>query len=899
MPRIPSVSDVRSVSAGVTRDPGVRATAEDFGLAAARGLAGLGLGLGDLAAGLAELERNPPEDETKGSDDPKPKEKQGNKTGGKGRDRGGDAREPGHRNTAFAGAAPRTFAGVPAVIGRTQAAEGVVAAIGHKVAMRGQGKELNRTQDYDGSSPVDVARQAQETIRAEGEQRLKVLAPGQRAAARAAAEPVERAHVLHSLQLAQNQKVAALEQAKAETLAGLKAQAVDDPAAAEMLLAEGLDLLQGLHEAGALTATQLDREGTAFQRELYTDMLRGQPAAAVVTDLEAGLYDAALDDPALKDQLLTETRWRLQSETAQGQAHARAQVAAAEQGRRPPKELSETMNALLAAGNLADVELAVETRQRVNRAVEGLRFAPEADFESAIDALSPAAEAPDRAARLEIQEGVRRGGEALLAARRADPAAYVMDQPAVAAAFAAVRTNPAFLPYALDARLAAQAALGLTAEEQRLLSREEAASMRQGLQSLPADQQAAALSALSETQGTRSGRLAAELEEAGLAAPLAAQLDAGDSITPVRPISEAPEPPRAGFESDIIAETAQLLLAEGEAAPLPPRPLLKPRRTNSVPTSAQSSDDASAALSTSQEESRSDVRPSEQRLLNRYRPLRKENYDALVDGLDPAEVASFEEHINREAERAGASSEIEDLARRLAAQNLRNGYPFADALALALREVGIEDRNLRTGNERPFMRLDARDQVVSSNPDAAPSEHAVTEPSFVALGATRKLDEDLITLGITPALRGDIARAEDAIVVRGLIRRIMNVRQAIAAGDLQEKESLKKEIGALEGTNQKFLVGQLQAKVNRALDRPETVPWALTDAEVYSVYRSLGGSVEVADFVADVAEVAALVNPYALLVAAIGELSEAQQDSLRSAYEAELYRRGIFTRPKS
>ncbi|HIC82451.1 MAG TPA: hypothetical protein EYP07_16030, partial [Kiloniellaceae bacterium] len=90
MPRIPSVSDVRSVPAGVTRDPGVGASAEDFGLAAARGLAGLGLGLGDLATGLAKLESKPPEDEH-----PKPKEKQGNpkgndKAGGKGRDRGGD-----------------------------------------------------------------------------------------------------------------------------------------------------------------------------------------------------------------------------------------------------------------------------------------------------------------------------------------------------------------------------------------------------------------------------------------------------------------------------------------------------------------------------------------------------------------------------------------------------------------------------------------------------------------------------------------------------------------------------------------------------------------------------------------------------------------------------------------
>ena len=59
-----------------------------------------------------------------------------------------------------------------------------------------------------------------------------------------------------------------------------------------------------------------------------------------------------------------------------------------------------------------------------------------------------------------------------------------MDQLAVAAALAAVRANPAFLPFAPDARLAA-------------------ASVRQGLQALPVEQQAGALSALRETLGAR------------------------------------------------------------------------------------------------------------------------------------------------------------------------------------------------------------------------------------------------------------------------------------------------------------------------------------------------------------------------------------------------------------
>ncbi|WP_420348606.1 hypothetical protein [Pelagibius sp.] len=66
----------------------------------------------------------------------------------------------------------------------------------------------------------------------------------------------------------------------------------------------------------------------------------------------------------------------------------------------------------------------------------------------------------------------------LLTARCEDLGATVMDRPA---AFAAVRANPAFLPFALNTRPAAQAALGLTTEVQRLLSREEAALVLHGL----------------------------------------------------------------------------------------------------------------------------------------------------------------------------------------------------------------------------------------------------------------------------------------------------------------------------------------------------------------------------------------------------------------------------------
>ncbi len=85
----------------------------------------------------------------------------------------------------------------------------------------------------------------------------------------------------------------------------------------------------------------------------------------------------------------------------------------------------------------------------------------------------------------------------------------------MAATVTAVQANPAFLPFALDARLAAQSALGLWLEEQRLLSWEEAASVLQGLRASPLEQQAAPVAELRDTYAARISRVAPELEVAG------------------------------------------------------------------------------------------------------------------------------------------------------------------------------------------------------------------------------------------------------------------------------------------------------------------------------------------------------------------------------------------------
>src|SRR3546814_9047059 len=116
----------------------------------------------------------------------------------------------------------------------------------------------------------------------------------------------------------------------------------------------------------------------------------------------------------------------------------------------------------MADGDGADAERAIELAQRERQRLERLRYAPAAVVREEIAKLAPAGDAVDAEARRRQQEEVRIQVEAMLRDRRHDPAAYVMNQPAVAEAFAAAARDPALLGHAVAAGLAAQAALGLS-----------------------------------------------------------------------------------------------------------------------------------------------------------------------------------------------------------------------------------------------------------------------------------------------------------------------------------------------------------------------------------------------------------------------------------------------------
>src|SRR3546814_12787572 len=91
-----------------------------------------------------------------------------------------------------------------------------------------------------------------------------------------------------------------------------------EPLAAERFAADGTALLQSQVKAGALTPDQFALRNEAFRRGLFAAAIQSRPAVDAAAALAAGVYAAALDDPALKDFLLTQPHWRLQTAQAQG-----------------------------------------------------------------------------------------------------------------------------------------------------------------------------------------------------------------------------------------------------------------------------------------------------------------------------------------------------------------------------------------------------------------------------------------------------------------------------------------------------------------------------------------------------------------------------------------------------
>ena len=684
MPRIPSVSDVRSVSASATRDPGLRASAEDFGLGIARGIAGVGGGLNDLGDGIEVRRRRKQAAEERAQE-----------------------REEQREQTQFL---QRMFQQFGAALEKVEAVEAKMQSMKHVAEMRQTSEAIIEAEQYRGGSPLKAAEESKQELIRQEEQSLKALPTESRALAREAAALVRQGHGLRAAQRLQNQRVIALEQGTAATLTLLQEQAVADPAAAAKLTADGLELLRQLHGEGALSDAALEAQSAAFRRELYVDMLRGQAAVDVVADLEAGLYDEALGEPGLKQQVLTENRWRLQGELAQGQANARTLAESEARGETPIAALSEATQVLLAVGDFADLERDVDVERRVRSAIESLRFAPESSFDDEIDKLAPAAGAEDRPARLAIQEAVRRGSERLLEERRADPADYMMGLPSIAQAFAAAKDAPSLLPAAVRGRLAAQEAMGLKPEEQRALTKGEVTEILQGFQTVPLEARVEAAKALRTAYGDQIGGVAAELEEAGLPFRLVQALDpSGDTIS-IQDATGLPEALASGSEGDIIQEAADRLLA-GSMPPLPRLKPLGPNGSQGASITPFAGEDAVPPIPPRRPGRQ--LTSSEQALLEKYRPLMEKDETEVREGLDARLVAGLEAMIDHQIQGGEAHPAINELAKRLALKHLGNGEWLERAVSLALIEMAIEEPNPSLDTSR-YMPKPTGDPVVDA-----------------------------------------------------------------------------------------------------------------------------------------------------------------------------------------
>jgi hypothetical protein len=526
MPRIPSAADVNPVGASAARLPNVRAGAGDFGLAIAQGLADVGRGLGDVGDRLSMDARAAAEE--KGWEEGSTETKQN----------------------------------------QLATADATTDIVVHRVNLREAAIQMLDGWDYDGSLPREAARKASQALSALEEGRLKTLPPERRAAAKAAAAPIRQGHGLRTAQRAQNRNVEALSQKTDETLQLLESQAVREPQAAERYAGEGTALLQSLFKAGALSEGQFAAQSESFRRSLYTAVVRGQPAVAALAELEDGVYDEALADPALKRFLMTETAWRLQGEAALGAAGVEGQVARARRGEAVSAGLQERAQRILDAGAMANAGPAVERAQRIRSELQSLRYAPEAAVEEGLAALASAADGFGADERLKIREEVRVQSQAMLRERHSDPAAYVMGQPAVAEAFAAAERDPALLPDAVAARLAAQAAMGLAPELRGALTKVERGQILAGLQPLVPRDRCAALEALARQYGDQAGQVAADLAEAGLSLLETLLLEPGSDaagwlkmarLVDSQHQEQRSKPP----DADAIAETAGRLLQEG------------------------------------------------------------------------------------------------------------------------------------------------------------------------------------------------------------------------------------------------------------------------------------------------------------------------------------------------
>ncbi|MEQ9607254.1 MAG: hypothetical protein RLN99_06265, partial [Kiloniellaceae bacterium] len=565
MPRIPSASEVNLIGASASRLPSVRAEPEDFGLAAAQGLSRLAIGIENTKPFWERLDEKDEDAEEEAS-----------------QTTSGEARKPAETGVTDkeASLAKAAFA---AGVGR------------QKAKAREQGRVLIDDMKRGAAAPGLMARDVVQKFDKAQQQALAAVSPGQRRAAEAAIAPVRQGVAVRALRRAHNLEVEGLSGEIAETLDLLKEQATREPAAASLYADEGTAALRSMLATGYLAPEQFEVRNRAFRREVFASAVDAQPAAEMLADLEEGVYDAALGDPELKQFLVEKTGWRLHSETAQGMAAAEAHLRNVRRGEAEPGALGRSTKSLLAAGAMADAELKAEQAYRVRAQMEKLRFAAEADVVHSVEALAPVEGATDAAAREEIQREVWTQSQAMLRERRRDPAAHVMGQPAVAEAFAAAAKNPALLPEAIAARLAAQGAMGLAAEEQNALTLGERAQIVDGLRLLEPRQQIIAMMELGRLYGDHAAAVSADLTDAGVSVEmqLAADPSGGGEVWGALALAADSRDATMAPEGNVIQEAAERLIAEGgetsarqergawkdrSAGRLPPPPLRNPRR---------------------------------------------------------------------------------------------------------------------------------------------------------------------------------------------------------------------------------------------------------------------------------------------------------------------------------
>ena len=484
MPRIPTAADVVAVGASASRLPAMRAEAADFGLAAADGLSRFGKGAGDLAGRLSYAERLSDQSGAVPLEDGVPAKQ---------------------RKLADAG-----------LVGQIAKAKATARERGYALIA-----EMKRTTLPAGPAVSEVVKRFDRGA----EEELAALPAERREQIRAAMAPVRLGVVIRARQRAHNLEVEALTKDTGEALKLLQQQAVREPKMATRYAEEGKALLQSLRHVGALTPEQLAAQSQAFRRNLYAAVLRSRPAVEAAGNLEAGVYDGALDDPALKRLLVTEARWRQESELAQGEAAIDSSLARARRGSEASVRRGTAKRPIPAAGAVADEDSRIDRAHWVRSVLDSLRYAPEMQLRQGVADLALSAEAAGVGGRHELQAEVRIQSEEMLRQRRDDPAAYVMGQAAVADAFAAAELEDVALQDAVVARLAAQEAMELAPDQRSALTRSERALIMVDLQQRAPEGRVVALSELARRYGDLIGQVAADLTEAGLSPQEALLLD--------------------------------------------------------------------------------------------------------------------------------------------------------------------------------------------------------------------------------------------------------------------------------------------------------------------------------------------------------------------------------------